>query len=288
MTFRVGLAQISPHLGDVPANVELLRETIRTAVADGDDLLVFPELALTGYHVGDKAHDLAIRISATDPVFAALLAASREIDLVVSFIERDERYRTYITAAYLSRCELVHRHRKVYLPTYGLFAEGRLFAPGRDVRSFETRFGRMGMLICEDLWHASLAHVLWLDGADVLIGLSASVEHGAAGAELNTRGRVNTILRSYALLNTQYVLHTNRIGTEEGLRFWGGSTVFEPNGERLAEGPLNEPALVRAEIDPARLRAARIDLPLLRDERPDLTARTLARILASYESDSHD
>lgn len=287
MIIRAGLAQISPHLGDVPANLRLHQQSIRAALDDGLDLLVFPELALTGYSVGPRAHELAIHTTAADPVFAELLAASREIDLVVSFIEEDERYRTTITAAYLSGGELFHRHRKVYLPTYGLFAEGMWFAPGQDVRSFDTRFGRMGILICEDLWHPSLAHLLWLDGADVLIGLSASAEHGAPGAELSTRGRVDAILRSYALLNTQFVLHANRTGTEEGLRFYGGSTVFEPNGERLVAGPLNEPALVCAEVDLARLRAARIDLPLLRDERPDLTARTLARILAS-RSEPHD
>jgi predicted amidohydrolase len=283
MIIRAGLAQLSPVLGDVPANLALHLERVRAAVAGGLDLLVFPELALTGYHVGVRAYDLAIRTTRDDPTFAHLLAASREIDLVVSFIEQDERYRYTITAAYLCGGEMIHRHRKVYLPTYGLFDEGRLFRPGDAVHSFETRFGRMGLLICEDLWHPSLAYLLWLDGADVLIGLSASVEHGAAGAELGTGGRVDAILRSYALLYTQFVLHVNRTGTEEGLRYWGGSTVFEPNGERLVQGPLNEPALVEAELDLARLRSARIELPLLRDERPELTARTLDRILEKHD-----
>jgi predicted amidohydrolase len=283
MNIRVGLAQLSPVLGDVPTNLALHLESVQAAVARSLDLLVFPELSLTGYHVGDQAYDLAIRTTREDPTFARLLAASREIDLVVSFIEEDERYRYTITAVYLSGGEMVHRHRKVYLPTYGLFDEARLFSPGHEVRSFETRFGRMGLLICEDLWHPSLAYLLWLDGADVLIGLSASLEHGAEGVELGTSGRVDAILRTYALLYTQFVLHVNRTGTEEGLSYWGGSTVFEPNGERLIQGPLNEPGLVEADLDLTRLRSARIELPLLRDERPDLTARTLARILERHD-----
>ena len=279
MEIRAAFAQIAPVLGNVPANLALHLAAVKSAVADGRQLLIFPELALTGYHVGTQAYGLAIRTAPGDPVFAELLAASKDIDLVTSFVEEDERYRFYITAVYLSEGRLVHRHRKIYLPTYGLFDEGRYFAPGDKVRSFETRFGRMGLLICEDLWHAGLPYLLWLDGADILIGLSASVEHGTAGEELGTADRVDAILRSYAILHTFFVLHANRVGTEEGLRFWGGSTVFEPNGERLMQGSFFETALVSADIDLEHLRSARINLPLLRDERSALLARELVRIL---------
>jgi len=210
MQFRAGMAQIAPVLGDLQANLDLHLDAVRMAVADGLQLLVFPELALTGYHVRKQAYELAIRATPDDPIFAKLLAASRAIDLVVSFVEEDERYRYTISAAYLSAGQLVHRHRKIYLPTYGLFDEGRYFSPGHAVRSFETRFGRMGLLICEDLWHPSLAYLLWLDGADILIGLSASVEHGAEDDTLSTADRVDAILRGYSLLHTQFVVHANR------------------------------------------------------------------------------
>lgn len=278
MQFRAGLAQIAPVLGDIPANLALHLDAVEMARSQDVQLLVFPELALTGYHVGQSAYDLAIRTDVGDPVFASLLAASQKLDLVVSFIEEDDRFRFYITAAYLSGGQLIHRHRKVYLPTYGDFDEGRFFAAGRDVRSFDTRFGRFGLLICEDLWHASLPYLLWLDGADYLIGISASLEHGLPEDELSTAGRVDVILRSYAILHTLFVLHANRAGTEKGFRYWGGSTIFDPGGERLVQGPPDKPAIVCADLDPGRLRAARIGLPLLRDERPDLTAQTLARI----------
>ncbi len=279
MEIRVGLAQIAPVLGDIQANLTTHLATIEAAVAAGQELLIFPELSLTGYHLREQAYELALRASPDEPVFAQLLAASQAIDLVVSFVEVDERYRYFITAAYLSGGRMVHHHRKVYLPTYGLFDEGRYFSPGHDVRSFETRFGRMGLLVCEDLWHAGLPYLLWLDGADILIGLSASVEHGDEQDQLSTADRVDSILRGYSILHTMFVLHANRAGSEEGLRFWGGSTVFEPNGQRLVQGPLFQPDLVQATLDTNQLRTARIDLPLLRDERPGLTARTLARIL---------
>lgn len=277
MTFTLGLAQIAPTLGDVAANLQLHRDTVTEATARGVDLLIFPELSLTGYRLGDRAFDLAIRANANDPVFAGLLEASDQVDLVVSFVEEDDRYQYTISAAYLSGGRLIHLHRKVYLPTYGAFDEARTFAHGHTARAFDTRFGRVGLLVCEDFWHASLPYVLWQDGADILILISASLEHGL-GESISTAEKVIAINRAYALLFTDFVIHVNRVGEEEGGRYWGGSTVFSPDAALLAEGPRDTPALVVATLDTDDLRHARRDLPLLRDERPDLTARELARI----------
>jgi len=278
MKINVGLAQISPVLGDVEANMSIHLDTIRQARTSGIGLLIFPELSLTGYKLGEKTFDLAIRATADDPVFGRLLAASEGIDLVVSFVERDERYRYYICAAYLSGGRLIHRHRKVYLPTYGMWEEGKLFAHGDTVRAFDTRFGRIGLLICEDLWHTSLPWLLWQDGADILILISASLNRGEHEGR-RTADKVVALNRAYALLFTSFVIHVNRSGVEGGDRYWGGSTIFGPDMSLLAEGPREAPAIVRATIDTDDLRAARIDLPLLRDERTDLVARELARIL---------
>ncbi len=277
MQFRVGLAQIAPALGDLAGNLQRHLDVAAEAVARGGDLLVFPELSLTGYRLGDRAFDVALRADAGDPTFAALLAASEQLDLVVSFVEVDERHRHYIAAVYLSAGRLVHRHRKVYLPTYGEFDEAHTFAHGDRVRAFDTRFGRVGLLICEDFWHASLPYLLWQDGADLLLLLSASIEHGA-GEATSTADKVRAINRAYALLFTDYVIHVNRAGVEGDGAFWGGSTVYGPDAALLAEGPCHEPALVVATLDSDALRAARLRLPLLRDERADLTRRELERI----------
>jgi predicted amidohydrolase len=249
------------------------------AADQGVDLLIFPELSLTGYRLGERAFDVAIQADDTDPVFRRLLAASRDLDLVFSFVERDARERLYIAAAYLSGGRLIHLHRKVYLPTYGLFEEGRIFARGDTARAFDTRFGRVGLLICEDFWHAGLPYLLWQDGADVLILISASVEHGL-GEAVSTSDKVLAINRAYALLFTDFVIHVNRAGEEQGGRFWGGSTVFGPDATLLCQGPFDEPALVTARVDLGDLRPARRALPLLRDERPQLMARELARIVS--------
>ena len=285
MKFNVGLGQIAPVLGDVAANLQLHLEMAAAAVERGVDLLIFPELALTGYQLGDRAFDVAIRADAADPTFAALLDASRRLDLVVSFVEVDERYRHTITAAYLSNGRLVHRHRKIYLPTYGAFDEAHTFAHGDRARAFDTRFGRMGLLVCEDFWHAGLPYLLWQDGADILLLLSASAEHGL-GESVSTSEKVLAINRAYALLFTDFVIHVNRVGREAVGDFWGGSTVYGPDASLLAEGPRHEPALVVAEIDSDALRPARRLLPLLRDEQPDLMGRELERI--AYQKSTCD
>ena len=280
MKLHLALAQINTKLGNVQANLEKHLSLAKQARQDGMDLLVFPELSLTGYVLQDLVPTLACRPQAGDPVFSQLLEASRDIDLVVGFVDEDKRHRFYIASAYLSRGEVVHVHHKVYLPTYGLFDEGRFFAPGDCVRAFDTRFGRFGMLICEDFWHASPPYILWQDGAELFLLSSASPGRGLnAGSKLETSAWVEHTNRAYAGLFTIFVAHANRTGFEDGLNFWGGSTVFDPNGELVTQAPYFEESLTPAEIDLNQLHRTRARLPLLRDERPELLQRELERIL---------
>jgi predicted amidohydrolase len=178
-----------------------------------------------------------------------------------------------------------HVHRKVYLPTYGLFDEGRFFAWGDAIQAFETRFGRAGVLICEDFWHASPPYLLWLDGADLFLFTSASPGRGLNKAPILESARwVEHINRAYASLFTAFVAHTNRVGYEDGLNFWGGSTVFDPNGELIVQAPYFEEGVTLAELDLNQLHRTRARLPLLRDERTALVQRELNRILTSRTS----
>jgi len=276
----LALAQINTRLGDIDANLEKHLDLIREAEQKGADLIVFPELSLTGYVLQDLVPGLGRRPSADDPTFAPLLKASRKLDIVVGFVEGDERHRHTISAAYLSRGQHIHTHRKIYLPTYGLFDEGRFLASGEEVRAFDTRFGRFGLLICEDFWHVSPPYLLWLDGADLLLFISASPGRGLnRGPAPETARWVELVNQAYASLFTTFVAHTNRVGFEDGLNFCGGATLFDPNGELLARGPYFEEALVMAELDLGQLARTRSRLPLLRDERKGLMLRELKRIL---------
>jgi NAD+ synthase (glutamine-hydrolysing) len=280
MKLKIALAQINTRLGEIQTNLEKHLALAGQARLSGMDLLVFPELSLTGYVLQDLVPSVSCQPDASDPVFCQLLEASRGIDLMVGFVDEDSRHRFYIASAYLSQGVVVHVHHKVYLPTYGLFDEGRFFAPGNTVRAFDTRFGRFGMLICEDFWHASPPYLLWLDGADVLLFASASPGRGLNGeSKLESSAWVEHTNRAYAGLFTTFVAHSNRSGFEDGLNFWGGSTIFDPNGELVVQAPYFEESLTTAEIDLNQLHRTRAHLPLLRDERPELVQRELERIL---------
>ncbi len=284
MKVKIGLAQITPKLGDVEANLALHLQQIEEAADQGVELLVFPELSLTGYRLQDLTYSVAIRPTVNDPVFGRLLEASRDLDLVVGFVEADKRQKFHIVGAYLSGGELVYMHRKVYLPTYGMFDEGRYFAWGNSLRAFDTRFGRVGILICEDFWHISPPYLLWLDGADILILTSASPGRGVATEQkIGSAKWVEHINQAYASIFTNFIVHCNRTGFEDGVNFWGGSTVFDPEGVLIAQGPYYEEALVTARLDLNQIRRTRTRLPLLRDERVALTMREMERIVGNFK-----
>jgi len=281
MKCRVAIAQISAHLGDVKANLEKHLDLISQAQAAGADLIVFPELSLTGYCLQDLVPTVAHHPVADDPVFTPLLEASHQVDLVVGFVDEDSRHRFFIASAYLSAGNVLHVHHKTHLPTYGLFDEGRFFAWGDQVRAFDTKFGRAGILICEDFWHVSPPYLLWLDGADLLLFSSASPGRGInAQPALESACWVEDINRAYASLFTSFVVHSNRVGFEDGLNFWGGSTIYDPNGGLVSRCPYHEEILSITDIDLHQLQRTRARLPLLRDERTGLVLREMHRILA--------
>ena len=281
MKLTVGLAQLSPKLGDVQANLATHLRFVEQAVEQGVDLLVFPELSLTGYMLQDLVHEVSRVSDPGDPLLAPLLEASRKLDLVVGFAERDVRGRLYTSGAYLAQGRIAHVHRKIYLPTYGMFDEGRDFDWGEEARAFDTRFGRMGLLICEDFWHVSPPYLLWLDGADVMLLTSASPGRGIDHRnKLGSSRFVELVNQAYASMFVCFMVHANRVGFEDGVNFWGGSTVYGPDGELIAQAPYFEESLLVTTLDLGALRRARARLPLLRDERPDLTRRELERILS--------
>lgn len=286
MHLHIGLAQMYPKLGDVAHNLQTHLSYIDRAAAQGVELLIFPELSLTGYQVQDLVPEVAIRASAADPTYAALLDASRKLDLMVGFVHEDARQRFYIAAAYLSGGETVHIHHKIYLPTYGMFDESRYFDQGERVAAFDTRFGRVGMLICEDFWHMSPPYLLWLDGADILLFSSASPSRGLdSGDRLSGSRWVELVNQAYGSMFTNYVIHCNRVGYEDGKNFWGGSSIVNPDGEFLLRGTYFDEALLTHRIDLNQLRRTRARLPLLRDERPLLMQRELERILKERDHD---
>ena len=276
--FRLGLAQIRPHLGDVGRNLELHLDYARRAVDTGCDLVVFPEQSLTGYFLSDLVPQVALRTDADQ--LAPLLEASREIAIVFGFVEETDDHRFLPAAGFAHRGELQFVHHKVYLVTYGLFDEGRDLAAGTQVRAYDTEFGRQAMLICEDLWHPTSPAIAASDGADVILGLSSSPGRGVSDGkqELGSAGTWHALNRLYAQMLVCYVVHCNRVGYEDGVNFWGGSEVVGPDGACIARAPDFEEALVTADLTDRELRRQRTRLPLRRDVKAALVGREFARI----------
>jgi predicted amidohydrolase len=276
------MAQIAPRLGLFDENLALHHELIREARAKGAGLVVFPELGLTGYLLQDLASEVAIRLD--DPRLATLAAETHGLSAVVSFVEESADHRLFIAAALLEDGRVRHVHRKLFLPTYGLFDERRFFAAGDLLRATPSRLGvGVGLAVCEDFWHLSVPQLLALDGAQILINVSSSPGRDLAATNevgLGTATSWRNLMRTYAQLTTSFVVFCNRVGIDESISFWGGSEVISPSGEALFSAPFFEEGLFTVDVSLADVRRERVALPLLRDERPELGVRELARIVA--------
>jgi predicted amidohydrolase len=272
---RIALAQLDVRLGDIERNAARARELIRRARAEGADLIVLPELSLSGYDFGEVEDDLAI--GRDDPRLAALVAEAGDSALVVGFAESTPLH-TYNAAAYFEGGALVHVHRKIYLPTYGVFEERKHFSPGGAMRAFDTRLGRLALLLCNDAWQPALAFLAVQDAAQLLLIPANSASAAYPGA-LDTRGYWRDITRFYGRMFESYVVFVNRVGREGELDFWGGSHVVDPYGEVLAVAADYAEDVLVVDVDLAAVRARRHRVPLVREARLGLIAREVDRLL---------
>ncbi len=279
---RIALAQIAPRLGALEENLARHHELLGEARDQGAALVVFPELGLTGYQLQDLAGEVAMRLD--DPRLAELAAATTGFSAVISFVEESSDHRLFISAGLFEDGQLRHIHRKLFLPTYGLFDERRFFAAGDALRAVPSRLGvGIGIGVCEDFWHLAVPQLLALDGAQILINVSSSPGRDLAATNevgLGTATSWRTLMRTSAQLTTSFVVFCNRVGVEESISFWGGSEVIAPSGRAIFSAPLFDAGLYIVDISLEDVRRERIALPLLRDERPELQLRELARIVA--------
>ena len=277
MDFTAVLAQIKPKLGCVADNLALIEERIAQAREAGAGLVVFPELALTGYFLKDLVPEVACRIDS--PEISRLAQLSRDISIVVGFVEVTDDYRFFNSALYLEDGQIRHLHRKVYLPTYGMFDEQRYLARGERFRAFDTRFGRIGMLVCEDMWHLSAPYILAMDGATTLLCLSSSPGRGVTADEhLGSTTAWQRLTATTAMFLNCRVLYCNRVGYEDGVNFWGGSESVDPSGSVAVRGRIMDEDFVLASLEEGALRRERIFSPMMRDENLFVTMKELRRI----------
>jgi predicted amidohydrolase len=279
MKGRIALAQIDPVLGDPAKNIALHCAAAERAATAGAEMVVFPELSLTGYSVKDLNWDLAIRPSHPPDIYAPLLKISKGISILAGGIEEGDTFGIYNSAFLCEDGKMRSVHRKTHPPTYGMFEEMRYFSRGSSVRAVDTRIGRIGVLVCEDLWHISLPYLLMLDGAHMIVSLTASPTRMGGDKETLRSAEVNgEHHRTYARLLSVYLAFCNRVGFEDGVNFWGGSAVVGPSGDTKASAKLFDEDLIVADIDEGELRRARRFSRHVNDEDVSLVLRELRRI----------
>ena len=274
---RLGVAQFRPGKGDSAENLERIGALV-AGLAGRDaapDLLLFPEAALTGYLLEGGVRDLAVTAGTLFEGLQRVHAKAKAptLDIAIGFYEswRGSLYNSSLYATLGGKdARIVHVHRKVFLPTYGVFDEERFTEPGLDVRAFDTRLGRLGVLICEDAWHSLPPLITAIQGAQLLLIHSASPARGTQPLEETVPRPANVsrwerMSRAIAEEHGMWVGTCQLVGFEGGKAFAGGSCVVTPRGDVVARAPLWEEALLEVDVDLREVGRARADLPLLAD-----------------------
>ena len=263
--FNVALAQISCKVGDKKHNLNVMKKNIRQAKDKDANLVVFPELALTGYMCRDLVYELAEPIP-EGPSIRQLEEVTKKEDIHVIFgmLERSEKAHAtlYNTAVLLGPSGFIGKYRKTHLPTHSAFEEKRYFRPGYQAPVFETDIGRLGLIICYDVFFPEITRLLRLKGSQLIVCISASPAMRREFFEALTVAR--------AIENTAYLVYVNLVGVEDGLQFWGGSRIVAPNGKIVSQAKYDEEDLVIGRIDYADLERTETFVPTLRDLRPEL------------------
>ncbi|TAJ17581.1 MAG: carbon-nitrogen hydrolase [Planctomycetota bacterium] len=268
MDCKVVLVQNNPALGHVRSNLEQHVASVEAAIRAGADLVVFPELSLTGYFLKDQTYELGLEPDA--PLLAPLLELSKKISISFGMVERSREQRLYNAHVFLEQGRVLSVHRKVHLVTYGMFDESRDFAAGDRFQFVESRLGRFGFLVCEDMWHLGGTYLHFMNDVDALIVASASPGRGAdaSGESLASVRIWQTLLGAVSLFTQTFVLYANRVGWEDGISFSGQTCAFDPFGRRIGMLEGFDPGELAVHMRSSELQRARVTTPLRRDEKP--------------------
>lgn len=262
--FKIALAQMSCKQGNKAENLKKIEETTRIAKRQGAELVVFPELSLTGYVVRDEIYELAENVPGPSTRAIEEIAAKTGTYLVLGIPEVSEKTQAtlYNSAVLVGPTGYVGKYRKMYLPTHSVFEEKRYFRPGYQATVLETQLGRIGLIICYDIFFPEVTRLMRLEGAQLIVCISASPGTRRAFFETLTAAR--------AIENTTFLAYVNLVGVEDGLQFWGGSRLIGPNGKVLIQAKYDEDDLVTAEVDYSDIRPMEAFVPTLKDLRPEL------------------
>jgi predicted amidohydrolase len=261
---RLALAQISSKRGDKEENLRKIEEITAKAKAQSADLVIFPELSLTGYVIRDQIYELAETIPGPSTNRVEEIARKNGIYIVFGMPEQSEKTRATLfnTAVFIGPEGFIGKYRKMYLPTHSVFEEKRYFRPGYQTAVYDTALGKIGLCVCYDLFFPEVTRLARLKGAQLIVSISASPAVRRSYFEILTAAR--------ALENTAFLAYVNLVGVQDGLQFWGGSRLVGPTGDVLAKANYDEEDLVICDVNYGDIRAAETFIPTLRDLRPEL------------------
>ncbi|MGA3110822.1 MAG: carbon-nitrogen hydrolase family protein [Candidatus Bathyarchaeia archaeon] len=261
---EIALAQISSKRESKEANFQKIEKLTIKAKEQGADLVIFPEMSLTGYVVHDQVYELAETIPGPTVEKAEMLAKKTGVHIIFGMPELSEKTQATVfnTAVFVGPQGLIGKYRKMYLPTHSVFEEKRYFRPGYQAAVFQTDLGNVGLCICYDIFFPEVLRLIRLKGAQLIVCISAS--------PAVRRSYFETLTCARAIENTAYVAYVNLAGVQDGLQFWGGSRLVSPNGDVLAKAKYDEEDFLTCEVDFSDLRTAETFIPALRDLRPEL------------------
>ena len=278
---KLRIVQSDCTLANFDENLESHVKTIEQAIRDGIEAIVFPELSLTGYNVQDAAQDMAMHIE--DHRLAPLRELSREITVICGGIELSDDYGVYNSAFMFEDGIGKSVHRKIYLPTYGMFEELRYFSAGRQVEAVPSRrLGKIGVAICEDFWHMSVPYLLAHQGAKLLLVLMSSPLRLSPGEGMpSIVSQWQTIASTSAFLFSCYVACVNRVGNEDSFTYWGNSALTAPDGSAVANAPMFSAHHFDAPIDYSLVKRVRLQSSHFLDEDIKLFASELEDLMSA-------
>jgi predicted amidohydrolase len=261
---KLALAQISSKRENKEENLQKIEEFTIKAKEQGADLVIFPELSLTGYVLHDQVYELAEVVPGPSTARVGELAKKTGMYIIFGMPELSGKTKATIfnTAVFVGPEGFIGKFRKMYLPTHSVFEEKRYFRPGYQTAVFNTPIGNIGLFICYDIFFPEVCRLTRLKGAELLVCISAS--------PAVRRGYFEILTAARALENTVFLAYVNLAGVEDGLQFWGGSRLVSPTGDLLAKANYDDEDLVICEVDYSDMRPAETFIPMLRDLRPEL------------------
>jgi len=262
--FKIALAQISCKRGNKAENLSKIEDFVKKAKSRSANLVIFPELSLTGYVIRDQVYELAETIPGVSTQAVEKIAEKTQTYIIFGMAEQSEKTQAtiYNTAVLIGPEGYIGKYRKMYLPTHSVFEEKRYFRPGYQATAFNTELGKIGLIICYDIFFPEVSRLTRLEGAQLIVCISASPAVRKTFFEILTAAR--------AIENTAFIAYVNLVGIEDGLQFWGGSRLIAPNGKVLVKAKYDEEDLVICDIDYRDIKPIETFVPTLKDLRPEL------------------